>query len=123
MKKIQTINAKDMNKKDFEDYLKSKPTEFLASLAKTGLKALGSERHQQVKDELIKRDDFMKISKANKDFIKKLAFVLDVSEEDTLNYLIKMGKEWHIKESMKYMKGKWGEQDGKSISLLWRTYW
>lgn len=45
-----------------------------------------------------------KINKANKDFIKKLAFVLDEKEEDVLNYLIKLGKEQHIKGSMEYMK-------------------
>lgn len=45
-----------------------------------------------------------KINKANKDFIKKLAFVLDEKEEEVLNYLIKLGKEKHIEETDKAMK-------------------
>ena len=49
---IKTMNAQEMKKKDFEKYLKSKPTKFLKSLQNTGLNALGTERHQQVKKEL-----------------------------------------------------------------------
>lgn len=41
---------------DFRDYLKTKSTHFLVSLKKTGLKALGSERHNQVKEELTNRE-------------------------------------------------------------------
>lgn len=53
--KAQTKTAKEMSKDDFDKYLKTKPTQFLKGLEKTGLNALGSERHQQVVNELAKR--------------------------------------------------------------------
>lgn len=54
---MQSINAKEMLKEDFRDYLKTKSTDFLVALEKTGYKALGSERHQQVQDELVEREN------------------------------------------------------------------
>lgn len=41
-----------------------------------------------------------KISRANKEFIRKLAFVLDEKEDNVLNYLIRLGIESHINYSM-----------------------
>ncbi|MEK6880112.1 MAG: hypothetical protein AABY22_10910, partial [Nanoarchaeota archaeon] len=52
IKIIKTMNAQEMRTEDFEEYLKSKSTEFLNGLQETGLNALGTERHQQVKKEL-----------------------------------------------------------------------
>lgn len=49
---------------------------------------------------------WMKMNKTNKDFIKKLSFVLGEKEEDVLNYLIKIGKEQHINLTAKAMKNK-----------------
>jgi len=59
----RTINVKEMKKEDFEKYLKTKTTEFLKGLEKTGLKALGKERHQQVVDELVERGGLIKNGK------------------------------------------------------------
>ena len=46
----------------------------------------------------------MKVDKQNKDFIEKLAFVLNEPNSDVLNYLIRLGKQQHIKGSMKHIK-------------------
>ena len=52
---VKTQTAKEMSREDFDKYLKTKSTEFLKGLEKTGLNALGSERHQQVVNELAER--------------------------------------------------------------------
>lgn len=64
---MNSINAKESSNKDFSNYLKNKPTEFLKGLEKTGLKALGKEKHKQVSDELKRRDKLKKIMETEKE--------------------------------------------------------